>query len=142
MQFQSEETPEQRYDAETVRRATALAARLQEQQSETLSRDEAGSLGEELGIDPRHMFRALDIVSREGQQQQYRQTVPSLPRPRIWKSLIIGAIAAMIGLWLMRSSVAVASPELTPPVPIMAEPPAVATPAPIVTDQPVTPSSR
>jgi hypothetical protein len=119
MQFQSEETPEKRYDAETVRRATVLAARLQEQHGETLSQSDAASLAEELGIDPRHMVRALEMVSREQQQQEERQQVRTLPRPGAAKKLIAVGVAAMLGLFMLRWTAAeiVRAPEMAMPAP-------------------------
>lgn len=145
MQFQSEETPEKRYDAETVRRATVLAVRLQEQHGETLSQSEAASLAEELGIAPAHMLRALEIVSREQQQEEQKQQVRTLPRNRTAKKLIAVGVAAMLGLFILRWTAAetvMRAPELATPAVVVAPEPAPPTPPPVGETGAALPGSR
>jgi hypothetical protein len=143
MQFQSEEPPEKRYDAETVRRATVLAARLQEQHGETLSQSEAASLAEELGIAPSHMLRALEIVSREQQQEEQKQQVRILPRTRTAKKLIAAGVAAMLGMCILRWTVAdvVRPPEMATPAVVLTPEPAPPTP-PVNGSRPALPPSN
>jgi len=64
-QFQQEPNEtERRYRPETVQKAAALAARLQEEHRSTLSQVEVDEMAAEIGIDPKLMRRALDVVAR------------------------------------------------------------------------------
>ena len=53
---------EPRYDAETLRKVTALAHELKERQQETLSAREIETIGEEVGLERRFMQEALAQV--------------------------------------------------------------------------------
>ncbi|MCC2668797.1 MAG: hypothetical protein K0Q72_1268 [Armatimonadetes bacterium] len=57
-------TAERRYRPETVQKAAALAARLQQERRETLSESEVEKLAEEIGIEPELMRQALATVAQ------------------------------------------------------------------------------
>lgn len=64
MQSQFQTNPaERRYRPETVQKAAALAARLQEERRETLSQAEVDELAAEIGLDPKLMRQALEAVA-------------------------------------------------------------------------------
>jgi hypothetical protein len=67
---------EPRYDAETLRKVTALAARLQSQKQETLTRGEMEAIGAEVGVDPTFVRQALQTVGA-GQAKSIRQGAPT-----------------------------------------------------------------
>lgn len=65
--LQEEEAPqEQRYDASTLRKVTALAQQLQSRSQDTLSASEIENIGAEVGLEPRFIQQALAQVSRAG----------------------------------------------------------------------------
>lgn len=55
---------EPRYDAETLRKVTALASELKTRHQETLSAGEIESIGAEVGLEPRFMAQALAQVTQ------------------------------------------------------------------------------
>lgn len=73
--FQPEqEETERRYRPETVQKAAALAAKLQEEQRGTLTQSEVDQMASEIGIDPKLMRRALAAVAQsEGTQVHTRR---------------------------------------------------------------------
>jgi class 3 adenylate cyclase len=71
--LQEEETPqEQRYDAGTLRKVTALAQQLQARNQETLSAAEIQNIGAEVGLEPRFIQEALAQVSRSSLKPKAR----------------------------------------------------------------------
>ena len=61
-------TEEPRYDAETLRKVTALAQRLQAQDRETLTAQEMEQIGAEVGLNPNFMRKALAQVTATARQ--------------------------------------------------------------------------
>lgn len=71
---QEQDETERRYRPETVQRAAALAARLQEEQRGTLTQSEVDQMAAEIGIDPKLMRQALAAVAQsEGTQVHTRR---------------------------------------------------------------------
>lgn len=113
-QFQTEPA-ERRYRPETVQKAAALAARLQEERRETLSEAEVGELAAEIGIDPKLMRQALEMVART--------EVPASTSLRPRKSLApLGIACLSSGLFLLlffASLVGIRSAPQASPVMVM-----------------------
>ena len=58
---------ERRYDAETLRKVTALADRLQHQRQDTFTAREMESIGQEVGLKPAFTREALAHLTRHEQ---------------------------------------------------------------------------
>jgi len=120
-QFQLEQNEaERRYRPETVQKAAALAARLQEDRRGTLSQAEVDEMAAEIGIDPKLMRQALDTVA----QSEAATVAPTRSRGSL-VPLGIACIASgfflvfLILIFWLRQSASVSSPmsmPMTPPV--------------------------
>ncbi len=64
--------PERRFDPETIRKVTALAARLQREHQDTLTADEMEAIGLEVGLQPAFIHQA--IAHLEAQHQAERES--------------------------------------------------------------------
>ena len=129
-QLHVEAEKETRYDLETVKRAAALAVKLQESRQNSLSQAEVDAMAAEAGIDPVCMRQALHAVRQEQALSLGTQRTVSPRKARASVALAIGAILAVmffvLGLYSLRSeSVAPAAmaAEVLPVAPI----PAIAT---------------
>ena len=72
----NEEQPEseRRYDPETIRKVTALAARLQREHQDTLTAGEMESIGLEVGLQPAFIHQAISSVEAQHQVEQESET--------------------------------------------------------------------
>lgn len=71
---------ERRYRPETVQKAAALAAKLQEEQRGTLTQSEVDQMAAEIGIEPALMRQALAVVAQsEGTQVSQARRATALP---------------------------------------------------------------
>ncbi len=86
------ETPSARYDAATSARALALAEELQIRDRQTLTASEIESLGDDFGVKPEFVRRALAQIEAEPQLEETAgsSTQRVLPR-QDWKSAAIPA---------------------------------------------------
>ena len=68
----NEEQPEseRRYDPETIRKVTALAARLQREHQDTLTAGEMESIGLEVGLQPAFIHQAISNLEAQHQAEQ------------------------------------------------------------------------
>ena len=129
-----EEAAERRYRPETVQKAAALAAKLQQERRETLSATEAEQLAEELGIEPELMRQALATVARSeaatqpvqatypppaymaAQGQTTTRTARRVP-PAAFIGLMFPIFFALIAFWLLIARSAVVQPPMpSPPI--------------------------
>src|SRR5438128_12501186 len=77
---------EQRYDAETLKKVTTLATRLQSRQQETLTAEEIEAIGAEVGLDRALVRQALDQLTALQLPQTPvvpQQRMPAIPRKKI-----------------------------------------------------------
>ena len=117
LRHEAEEQVGRRYDHETVRKAAVLASRLQQEHRETLSREEAEALATELGIAPRYMASALQIVSQNKIRQE-QGSVTQDPRRRLrGLALIASLTAGLLFIGGLRAS-RMATPAIASPVPV------------------------
>ncbi len=72
----NEEQPEseRRYDPETIRKVTALAARLQREHQDTLTAGEMESIGLEVGLQPAFIHQAISNLEAQHQAEQMTET--------------------------------------------------------------------
>lgn len=61
---------ERRYDPETIRKVTALAARLQREHQDTLTAGEMESIGLEVGLQPAFIHQAISSLEAQHQAEQ------------------------------------------------------------------------
>jgi class 3 adenylate cyclase len=61
---------ERRYDPETIRKVTALAARLQREHQDTLTAGEMESIGLEVGLQPAFIHQAISSLEAQRQAEQ------------------------------------------------------------------------
>src|SRR5437763_5920494 len=88
------ENPEPRYDAETLRKVTALADRLQRRHQATLSEREIEAVGAEVGLAPPFIHQALRQLSPPPDTQLER----ALRRQRIAAFALPGGWAILVGM--------------------------------------------
>src|SRR5438128_2406010 len=77
---------EQRYDAETLKKVTTLATRLQSRQQETLTAEEIEAIGAEVGLDRALVRQALDQLTALPAPQTPLgppRRMPAIPRKKI-----------------------------------------------------------
>lgn len=84
MTLQHQTSEEPRYDAETLRKVTALAQRLQTERQETLSAHEMEKIGAEVGLEPVFIRKALDRLMAE----RYRASTLVAATPHLRKSIV------------------------------------------------------
>ncbi|MCW3055885.1 MAG: hypothetical protein JWN14_5055, partial [Chthonomonadales bacterium] len=65
---------ERRYDPETIRKVTALAARLQREHQDTLTAGEMESIGLEVGLQPAFIPQAISNLEAQHQAEQETET--------------------------------------------------------------------
>lgn len=65
---------ERRYDPETIRKVTALAARLQREHQDTLTAGEMESIGLEVGLQPAFIHQAISNLEAQHQAEQETET--------------------------------------------------------------------
>jgi len=73
---------EPRYDAETLRKVTSLAQRLQISQQETFTAQEMEDIGAEVGVERSFIRRALAHLTHEEDQTAQQEAQSSTPVPR------------------------------------------------------------
>jgi class 3 adenylate cyclase len=84
LRHQFEDAAEPRYDAETLRKVTALAQRLKTREQETFTAGEIEAIGGEVGLETPFIRRAFRALT-EG-QQPVTEAVTRMP-PRLWRTL-------------------------------------------------------
>ncbi len=72
MTYQEQPESERRFDPETIRKVTALAARLQREHQDTLTTDEMEAIGLEVGLQPAFIQKAISHL--EAQHQAERES--------------------------------------------------------------------
>ena len=77
MPLQHQSTEESRYDAETLRKVTALAERLQRERQETLTAQQMEDIGAEVGLEAPFIRQALESVTAEPESLEV-QTAPNV----------------------------------------------------------------
>jgi len=68
---------EQRYDHDAVQKVVDLASRLQSQHAETLTAQQVETIGEEVGVDPVFIRRALALMEEEQSTEVVRTAQPA-----------------------------------------------------------------
>jgi ABC-type Na+ efflux pump permease subunit len=125
-QEQDSTSSEARYYPETVKKAVALAQRLEHERRETLSLEQVTQLANELNIDPQLLRQALAQVSAEETRPTMAQVQTPVARQqsrnRTAQILLVIALLLAIPLLLMLGYVSTS-----------VAPPQVATPAEVVT---------
>nr|WP_309693243.1 hypothetical protein [Armatimonas sp.] len=83
MQQQFQQPEEKRYDAKKLQQVVELATRLQHQHHETLTAAQIEQMGEDLGLSPEFIRKALVLVEEEEIQQPQLSQQSMEPRARV-----------------------------------------------------------
>ncbi|WP_395093568.1 hypothetical protein [Armatimonas sp.] len=83
MQQQFQQPEEKRYDAKKLQQVVELATRLQHQHYETLTAAQVEQMGEDLGLSPEFIRKALVLVEEEETQQYLAPTSHVEPLARV-----------------------------------------------------------
>jgi hypothetical protein len=111
---------EQKYDSDILKRVTALASQMQEDDRKALTVEQIEVIAQEVGIEPVYVRRALDQIRAEAQMQvQVAHRAPHRQHRRhglLWVVMLAGAAFPMsMLLYMARSAPAPMAPAMVVP---------------------------